>query len=186
MLPIQVLVPTEEAIRFLWAKFRTHRQFFPKSFIEDPIGFAIWIGSRSTLMYVLGTIAEPVGVIVFTDIVPNDSAFVHILVWNRKGFAHEDLIDACSKACEATMRAHDLHRITSRLPNANAHARPLLKSVGFVLEGELRKSIDMGDGVRTNEWIYGLLREDLLKALKDTDVNGIIKMEPPDEQGQDE
>ncbi len=162
--PVRLFLPNADGLKFLWEKFDGHRHFFEDNLPKDPFGFCTWILQSDAQSFLVGGVqADPSsaqGLFLFTGIVPGDSCFAHIFVWNKEGMTPKDLVRAAQTTCASVMVAHNLHRISGLTPTTMAPARVFAERVGFKIEGTMRKALSH-QGFRGDAWFSGLTRADL-------------------------
>jgi RimJ/RimL family protein N-acetyltransferase len=127
---------------------------------------AMWLMApnlRGWLLH-LGDLTSTVGLFIFNDIQPHESALCHVFVWRRDGYEARELVEFAKVACGAVMQAFDLYRLNGLTTTSNLPARIFLGRVGFKVEGTLREVLRM-QGFRADAWISGMTRGDLRAAL---------------------
>ena len=159
--------PTQENLQLLYKKFDEHREFFSDELPRDPIHFVSWLASDDSAIFaVTKDDGEPVGVFIFTGIVPQESCYSHVYIWDRDALPAAEYVIAAQVAAAGVFQS-GIRRITGVTPVTHLHARVFAERVGFVMEGRLRKACKVG-GDYTDAWISGLLPEDLVKAAQAT------------------
>lgn len=104
---------------------------------------------------------HPLGV---TGFIPREPAIAEVgylfaAAAQGKGYGTESL----RRVCEYAFTDIGLHRLTATVTAGNLASRRLLEKVGFVLEGELRESYQLG-GEWHNDWLFGLLRREFYSS----------------------
>jgi len=97
------------------------------------------------------------GVFWLSDLIPGDRANAHIVLWGenvRKQHAR------ARQVLKELFQLYSLQRLQAFIPVINEAACSLADSLGFTLEGVLRK-FDRYDGVRVDIAVYALLKEEL-------------------------
>jgi len=163
MAPIRLFQPTADGLKRLWEQFDKHRAHFPDELPREPIDFVCWLAAEDVRVVEIGPAEAPVGVYVFTGIVPGVSAWAHPFVWDRDAYPPADLIAAARQACLALFQAFGLRRINGLTPTTHPHARIFAERVGFRVEGTLRAACVVKDAP-VNAWISGLIPSDLAPA----------------------
>lgn len=165
MLPLNVFIPNESGLKELWKHFDGAREHMP-GLASDIVGFIMWICSADAMTLLVGPADAPVGAFVFTGIVPDESAWCHMLVWDLRAVAHkhEDLVESAQAACASVMKQFNLHRLNGSTPETNLPALRFAKRVGFVQEGVAREAARCGAGWQ-NLHYSGLLAGDLERAI---------------------
>lgn len=159
----------QDNLVYLWHKFDEHRELFPDELPTDPIRFAAWLANDETYTFAVwadDNAKEPLGVFIFTGIVPGDSCYSHVYIWDRDAIPFADLVLAGRIAAAGVFQS-GIQRINGVTPATHLHARVFAERVGFKVEGRLRKALHVG-GERVDAWISGLLPEDLLEAAQKT------------------
>jgi RimJ/RimL family protein N-acetyltransferase len=137
----------------------------PSGFPKTTAEFTLWAAAAATRAHILELDAVPVGLFAFTDIVPDDSAFAHVFIWDHERPDPKEIVNHAKVACAAVMMGFRLRRITGLTPTANLPARLFLTRVGFKVEGTIREALKMPGGFYSDAWISGMTRDDCAAAL---------------------
>lgn len=101
------------------------------------------------------------GYVQIENLIPNASAVVHHVIWNRNRDIKE-LVAAGRELLDYLFTVHGLQRISTYFPVNNNYARRMCTVLGFKFEGELRKAFPF-HGNWLNVSIYGILRNEFIK-----------------------
>lgn len=99
--------------------------------------------------------AGDVGVIFFTEILPEFSAYLHVMFWDKT-------FDASRRATvqvvvRTAFERFNLKRISAVCPSRNQPYAGKLKKMGFLQEGTIRNADTDGSDI----YLFGMLREEL-------------------------
>ena len=158
---IMPFAANEESIKGLWERIEHLRPQLADSFPSTPLAFVCWaFTSDATSFEVRDDDGKVVGWFLFTDVVPGDSAWAHVFIWEPEKTDPAELAYLAKAACGSMFRTFGLARINGLTPKTLAHARVFAERVGFKVEGHIRSALSVG-GLRTDAWLTGLLPEDL-------------------------
>jgi hypothetical protein len=156
---IRPFQPTAESLERLWKKFDENRSLFP-ALPANPFEFVCWLAAEDTKVFEVGGVESPAGVFIFTGIIPGESAWAHIYLWDLETTTPVERVQAAQVACAVMFRDAKLRRISGLTPVTNAPALVFAERVGFKREGRIRKAVVLND-LPTDAWLTGLLPEDL-------------------------
>jgi hypothetical protein len=107
------------------------------------------------------------GICIAESIVPFRSSRIHLTFWDKrfKGRREE-----CLEAIKWLFYHFRLVRSTILVPYTALYTIKFIKSIGFKVEGEYRKSYQV-NGRLYNQIIFGLLKEELFVSDDKTEVN---------------
>lgn len=151
---------TEEKLRHYWEKLRV----FPTLFWQESTTFAgfvqqLFVIDHGQVVDATGIIWEvdDVGLFFITDIYPGYQATGHFTFWDRRIRGREVLIQAMIRYL---FQEFGFHRLVTEVPVYSSMVNRVVRRVGFVQEGKLRKAVRYND-----EWwdvnIYSILEEEI-------------------------
>lgn len=155
-LTVQKFVPGPASLKWLLEKFIKHKDEWGIDLPTNPIDFTCLIAGHNAATFVVSADGEPLGIHLFTDIVPGDSAVAHIYFWDTR--FKKARITTCRTILIALMEAFDLYRIAALTPKWNVVR--FAQAVGLTLEGTLRKAVVIGSE-RVDGWLLSLIKEDM-------------------------
>lgn len=102
---------------------------------------------------------DDVGVIFFANIVPNDSADVHISFWDRRLKGRANLV---KKALKFAFESFNLYRISTTIVESNrvGYIKKQIELMGFQKEGCIRGA-SLFEGKRKDLLLYGILASEV-------------------------
>jgi len=98
------------------------------------------------------------GVIAFMNVVPDDSAAVHVAIWHPRYYRRPYLIRAILRDVATK---HSLRRFTAIIPADNIAAGRLAGGLGATHEGTMRAVFCYNNGEEVDGEVWGLLRREL-------------------------
>jgi hypothetical protein len=166
MLPVNLYSLNADRLRFLWEKFTSKLDMFGDLFPLDMAEFLCWISNEHSVILCLGPVDNPRGLLIFTDVVPGDSAASHIFVWDKEGIAPKELHIAVRNAIRVVMLRLELQRVIGLIPVWRPEVRAFAKAVGLVYEGTLQHATKR-DGEPNDLWLMAITQPRFDDILKD-------------------
>ncbi len=152
---VHFIVPTEEKLSELWARFTASHGIFDDITKGDVAAFLRAIHDYHNVWLELD---DGGGVLYATNVIPGLSADVHIAFWDHKIRPRYSLIVKClnwlTNVCE-------LEKINASLPDFAHVARKHVVALGFQQEGLIRR-FSRSDGKLYDLYYYGILKEGVL------------------------
>lgn len=146
-----------------WAKLNQFPILFDDRVRGNLDYFSASLFARDSIVLATGDY----GICIAEGIVPFRSSRIHLTFWDRrfKGRREE-----CLQAIKWLFYHFKLIRSTILVPYTSLYTIKFIKSIGFRVEGEYRKSYQV-NGRLYNQVIFGLLKEDLFVTNDKTEVN---------------
>jgi len=107
--------------------------------------------------------AGDIGLIYLTQVMPGFSAVLHVVFWD--GHLTQDRREAVKSVVRTAFKMFELTRCTAVAAESNLPIRQMLRKVGFVLEGVIRKSW-LGPDSPIDTFLFGILKEELPPCLE--------------------
>ena len=153
MIPVRIVQLNASALKYLWQKFDANRTNFPDALAKDQIEFVCWLAAPDVQIFSVGeSDTDPLGVFIFADIDPGNSAFAHIFMFEHGTYDYKELIASAQFVLLSVMRAHDLHSVRGLTPTPLQRAMKFAEAVGFKIDGHSRDSMRFH-----GEWVDGIL-----------------------------
>lgn len=126
---------------------------------EDPVVFAwrLLNDQQSWFKFAVAETGEQIGVIYLTEIIEGLSGNMKVVFWDGK--LRADRKTAIRAFIEEMFQKLSLQRITVQLHESNLPLKRVLRQLGFVYEGTMRRAWLDASGL-SDVLIFGLLREE--------------------------
>ena len=156
---------SKERMAFLWDKLKGFDTLFNDFVRGDYTAFVnhfvLEVNGQPVPTGLLWDV-DDIGVFFLNNIIPHQSAEAHFLFWDRRFRGRENL---CIEMLKYTFGKYKFQRIKVEVPLYAYHTMDAVESLGFVLEGRMRRAILYHD-----KWfdinIYSVLPEDLEKPVR--------------------
>ena len=154
-----------ERIQFLWEKLKGFDTLF-NDFVKDDFAafvnhFVMEVNGEPVPTGLLWDI-DDIGIFLLQDITPHQSATAHFLFWDKRFRGRRQL---CIEMLKYAFDNYKFQRIQVEVPLYAYHTMNAVESIGFVLEGRMRKAILWND-----KWfdvnLYSVLPSDLDRVAK--------------------
>lgn len=154
-----------ERMAFLWEKLKDFDTLF-NDFVKDDYAafvnhFVMEVNGQPVPTGLLWDV-DDVGIFFLHDIIPHQSATAHFVFWDRRFRGREQL---CVEMLRYAFENYKFERIKVEVPLYAYHTMDAVESIGFVLEGRLRRAILYHD-----RWFdintYSVLLDDLDKPVR--------------------
>jgi len=154
-----------ERMQFLWEKLKGFDTLF-NDFVKDDYAafvnhFVVQVNGQPVPTGLLWDV-DDIGLFFLNNIIPHQSAEAHFLFWDSRFRGREGL---CIEMLKYAFENYKFQRIKVEVPLYAYHTMDSVESLGFVLEGRMRKAILYHD-----KWfdmnIYSVLPEDLDGSIK--------------------
>lgn len=150
-----------ERIQFLWNKMQGLDILFNDFVAGDFEKFLqhFIVESETGDIQAAGLIwdVDDIGIFIMNSIIPEQSAQIHYVFWDKRFRGREDL---CREMMKYAMDKYNIHRLWTEIPLIANSSLQAADRIGLIREGRKRKAI-MYKGVWVDTNMYGILREDL-------------------------
>jgi RimJ/RimL family protein N-acetyltransferase len=156
-MPVAIVNEPDSKLWQLWRDIEPMRWFLDDT-LRNPFIFRAVLSLPTTAAFYLGEkFEEPLGLVYAHSISPGANGNVAIILWDRRAYGRDDLLQLGLKAVAYKFQ---LHKFYAHIAAPNTLAHRLCRRIGFTKEGDLREALCY-DGVWTDVSLYGLLAKEL-------------------------
>lgn len=153
---VHLLTAAPWKLHDVWDKIKSFDAIFGNDYMRNEVVYMEQFLQPDTVVLELDG-----GIILLTHIVEGVRCEVHLVFWDHKLSARQELL---TELLVWTFITFDLVRIETFVASyAKSLMRFIEKKMGFVYEGTMRNRV-MHEGVPTNLKVYSMLREEVLNG----------------------